>query len=90
MAKTKMTSVLATILIAMFILVSPSPVSATLSPGLQRFDSSWFCGGKSRKMDDGCWKRLTNSNSPVMDGVSLREAADGPPPPQPGRSPPRK
>ncbi|KAH6781824.1 hypothetical protein C2S52_001384 [Perilla frutescens var. hirtella] len=87
MVKIMLTGFLATIMIALVLLDSLPVISALSVKDRERLESSWSCGGKSRKMYGGCWKRLMNFEGPAR-SVRLREAIGPPPSPQHSQPPP--
>ncbi|KAI3452687.1 hypothetical protein Pfo_009351 [Paulownia fortunei] len=90
MANIRPARLLASILIAFFILDCFPVISASVPLGQERIGSSWFCGGKSRKLYSDCWKTVKYFKGPGAASVSLRQVAGTPPPPQHSQPPPRK
>ncbi|PIM99902.1 hypothetical protein CDL12_27597 [Handroanthus impetiginosus] len=88
MANFRDARLLTAILVAFFILDCFSVISASVPLGHERIHTSWYFGGKSRKLH-GIGKPLTYSKGQDPAEASLR-AALTPPSPRASQPPPRK
>ncbi|KAL3819266.1 hypothetical protein ACJIZ3_005171 [Penstemon smallii] len=84
------TGFLAPILIALLVLDFSLVNSASAAPlGQERISSSsWFYGGKSRKLINNRWRHLTFTKSSTAIVVSRRGVVEPPPSPRYSQAPP--